>query len=577
MVRVFLLLSLLFGTFKAQGNVDLQYWQQGAIGYHLNYFQEGDTPLTWQQAQQKFNSRSSFRSFGQSLSLGIGVAPVWLKTTLQNTGSAAIDYRMSVETPWLDYIDTFLIHNGEMVAHITGGDGYPFEKRPMAHRYYSFDYSYPPGQTEVLIRIESAGPMAIPIHLASTQAAQRRDIRAGYEYGVLYGIMLALALYNFILFINIKQAEFGLYSLYLVGFIANSLSYTGQIHAIFTPDFGPYFQDWVDIFLMITYSVVGLLFARKVLNTQSYAPTLDKVTLGFASIIPAGMLIGAAINSLFLSMILAFLLNTSFAVLFIVLGIRALKARVNSAKLFLVSSVTAAICIAISTGAVAGIFPLNDVTFKLIEVGMAFEAVVLAVLLAQRFRSAQQDKLIAEHVAQTDELTALLNRRGFRQHCDLIFDQDIVENRDIAVLLIDIDKFKGINDTYGHAGGDAVLENIAKCISSHKRGSRHIYARWGGEEFIIYLSGVPQHEAEREAESLRARIENLITEFRGIQLSVTVSVGISGSEGMLYNGEPLSTVSIETIINQADIAMYDAKISGGNQICSQYFLSPSMA
>lgn len=577
MVRVFILLSLLFGTFKAQGNVDLQNWQQGAIGYHLNYFQEDDAPLTWQQAQHTFNSRSTFRSAGQSLSLGIGVAPVWLKATLINSTETPIDYRMSVETPWLDYIDTYLVHNGELVAHIAGGDGYPFDQRPMAHRYFSFDYNYAPGQTDVFIRIDSAGPMAIPIHLSQTALAQNRDIRAGYEYGVLYGIMLALALYNFILFINIKQAEFGLYSLYLIGFIANSLSYTGQIHAVFTPDFGPYFQDWVDIFLMITYSVVGLLFARKVLNTQHYAPTLDKVTLGFATIIPAGMVIGAVINSLFLSMILAFLLNTSFAVLFIILGIRALKARVDSAKLFLVSSVTAAICIAISTGAVAGIFPLNDVTFKLIEVGMAFEAVVLAVLLAQRFRSAQQDKLIAEHVAQTDELTQLFNRRGFRQHCDLVFDKDIHEHRDIAILLIDIDKFKSINDTYGHAGGDAVLESVAKCISSHKRGDRHIYARWGGEEFIVYLSGVSQHEAEREAESLRARIESLITEFRGIQLSVTISVGVSGSNGMSYNGEPLSMVSIESIINQADIAMYDAKISGGNQICSQYLLVPSMA
>lgn len=411
--------------------------------------------------------------------------------------------------------------------------------------------------------------MAIPIHLARVENAQNRDIRAGYEYGVLYGIMFALALYNLVLFFSIRQREYGLYSLYLLGFIANSLSYTGQIHAVFTPDFGPYFQDWTDIFLMITYSVLGLHFARTVLHTKTYAPKLDKFTFGFATIIPIGMVLGAIFNSLLFSMALAFLLNTSFAVLFIVLGIKALKAKVESASLFLISSVTAAVCIGISTGAVAGVLPLNDITFKLIEVGMAFEAFCLAVLLTQRFRMAQRDKLIAEKYAQTDELTQLMNRRGFRMTVDKVLHENNNPRTNISMILLDIDRFKHFNDTYGHATGDLILSNVALCINQSIR-DHDIAARWGGEEFIICLPETTQQEALLQAEQLRIALESMPTYYAGEVLNLTVSIGVAGTTECLFNGETLAEVGIEKVINQADAAMYRAKYSGGNQVSNHY-------
>jgi GGDEF domain-containing protein len=103
------------------------------------------------------------------------------------------------------------------------------------------------------------------------------------------------------------------------------------------------------------------------------------------------------------------------------MGIAALRANVASAKLFVVSSVTAAICIGISTMAVGAVLPYTDATYKLIELGMAFGALFLAIILAQRFRLAQRDKLLAEQYARTDSLTGIRNRRGFTENFDTIW------------------------------------------------------------------------------------------------------------------------------------------------------------
>lgn len=195
------------------------------------------------------------------------------------------------------------------------------------------------------------------------------------------------------------------------------------------------------------------------LQTKDYAPVLDKIVLRTTLYIPLGMLAGFAFNHLFFSMVLAFLLNTCFVVLFIAMGVKALQAKKPFALIFILSSVTAAICIAVSTLAVAGILvPYNDYTFKAIEVGMTFEAILLASILGSQFRVAQVDKIMAQKYACTDPLTQLNNRRGFQELTSPIVERIINTKADVSVVLIDIDLFKNINDVYGHQVGDEVLK-----------------------------------------------------------------------------------------------------------------------
>ncbi|MCF2948529.1 sensor domain-containing diguanylate cyclase [Paraglaciecola aquimarina] len=541
-------------------------FKEGTIGARVEYFQEADKPLSLAQAQKNFTTSSIKTGSNQSISLGINVAPAWLKFTVLNNSSTLQKYRLSIETPWLDYIDTWLTSGKQVLKHIPGGDGYPFEQRPMAYRFYAFEHNFEPGQTEVYIRIETKGPMAIPIHFSAKEHAIKRDISAGYQYGLLYGIMAALALYNLVLYVFIKQQEYGLYSLYLIGFILNSLSYTGQLHTVITYDFGAYFQDWLDIFLMITYSIAGLHFTRTLLKTKEYALKLDGIVTKATILIPSGMLVGFVFNQLFFSMLLAFLLNTCFVILFIVMGFKAYYANRPFALIFLFSSVTAALCITVSTLAVAGIVvPYNDYTFKAIEVGMALEAILLSLILARQFRSAQLDKVIAEEYARTDSLTQINNRRGFHSQINPIWQNITRKKRDASIVLIDIDYFKKFNDNHGHNTGDKILTALATCITKACR-KGDISARWGGEEFIIFLPETPQEQAKLQAERIRQEIETIELILDGNKLLITASLGVAGSHNGMFNHKNLAPDTLESMINHADKALYQAKKQGKNQV-----------
>lgn len=554
------------GTEKPTNTVKIPNFSQGTVGKYIEYFQERENKLSIEQAIRAFDGNMANKGNSHSIALGLGADPVWVKLRVNNIDQQPHEYRLAIETPWLDYIDTWLISNHQIIDHIKGGDGVPFDKRPMPYRFYAFEHPYAVGQTDVYIRIESKGPMAIPIRFASIEQSVNHDINNAHQYGFLYGVMLALALYNLVLFLSIRQREYGLYSFYLIGFVLNSLSYTGKMHTFITYDFGPYFQDWLDIFLMITYSIAGLHFARLLLNTKDHAPNLDKFVRLTTFFIPIGMLIGFAMDNLMLSMSLSFFLNSCFVVLFVVMGVHAILAKKPHAPVFLFSSVTAAICVTISTLAVLGIFiPYNDFTFKAIEVGMAVEAILLSIILARQFRMAQLDKLIAESYARTDSLTQIYNRRGFKDFSLPLWRNLVREQRNVSIILIDVDEFKTINDAFGHSIGDTVLKAVALSVSNTCRKS-DITARWGGEEFIVLLPETDQHQAAVQAERIRAAIESIEVEAEQDTVSVTASFGIAGTVDNIFNQANLKLHSLEAMIIQADKALYRAKSNGKNQI-----------
>ena len=196
---------------------------------------------------------------------------------------------------------------------------------------------------------------------------------------------------------------------------------------------------------------------------------------------------------------------------------------------------------------------------------MAFEALFLAIILAQRFRLAQRDKLLAEQYARTDALTGMRNRRGFTDSFDTVWHGILRKQRNIAIVLFDIDNFKAINDTYGHNGGDIVLRKLAGIIAATAR-KGDISARWGGEEFVIVLPETDLNEALQQAERLRIAIEQQPITIDDIQLTITTSVGVAGSESSLFLKRPLAQASLDLLLKCADQALYEAKHNGKNQV-----------
>ncbi|CUB54708.1 putative diguanylate cyclase YdaM [Bacillus subtilis] len=159
-----------------------------------------------------------------------------------------------------------------------------------------------------------------------------------------------------------------------------------------------------------------------------------------------------------------------------------------------------------------------------------------------------------ERLAMIDSLTEIYNRLKFQQILEAEWDNAMRNNENIALILFDIDNFKAVNDTYGHDFGDLALIELAELMKS-KVEQQHVFARWGGEEFIILVTNTVEKEAFQVAESLRFFIET--KQFSGIS-KLTASFGVA-----LYE----KGITREELMQRADIALYEAKKNGKNQVC----------
>jgi len=161
-------------------------------------------------------------------------------------------------------------------------------------------------------------------------------------------------------------------------------------------------------------------------------------------------------------------------------------------------------------------------------------------------------------MAVTDQLTGLYNRRYFDRHLSIMLERAREQERDMALMLIDMDFFKSINDTYGHDIGDAVLKEFAQRLRRNIRGV-DLACRYGGEEFVVLMPDTDYRQAQGVAERVRMSVaeQNFVTGESRI-LPITVSVGVTLNEG--EDDTP------EMLLKRADLALYRAKREGRNRV-----------
>jgi diguanylate cyclase (GGDEF)-like protein/PAS domain S-box-containing protein len=164
-----------------------------------------------------------------------------------------------------------------------------------------------------------------------------------------------------------------------------------------------------------------------------------------------------------------------------------------------------------------------------------------------------------ERQAQQDYLTGLCNRRFFLEQAETELARAQRYDNELSLFMLDIDHFKAINDTYGHATGDVVLQTLSHILRETLR-SVDIIGRWGGEEFVILLPETDAQEAAEIAERLRDAIDHAkVTMTTGLPLHFTASIGITTLKE--------KDINIDILLNYADEALYQAKNTGRNKVC----------
>lgn len=199
---------------------------------------------------------------------------------------------------------------------------------------------------------------------------------------------------------------------------------------------------------------------------------------------------------------------------------------------------------------------LNEAT-SLLDKGQAGKpsegaalALSLAVSEAQKIIAEQQQRIqTLEHLSHTDELTGVLNRRGFTQEIDRkIVDAARLDHTG-AIVYVDLDGFKAVNDTHGHAAGDAVLRRVAAELIEMVRGGDAV-GRLGGDEFAVMLARVESSKAGERADQICRQLEQAVVDWNGVSLPIRASVGAVSFD---------ASSTAEAILEAADNAMYNAK------------------
>ncbi|MBM4318528.1 MAG: sensor domain-containing diguanylate cyclase [Deltaproteobacteria bacterium] len=216
-----------------------------------------------------------------------------------------------------------------------------------------------------------------------------------------------------------------------------------------------------------------------------------------------------------------------------------------------------AICLPVLRhGRVLGVLTL---THELPDRFSGYVVELLEAVAAQSAIAIENARLFAEvqRLATTDGLTGLLNRRHFFEQAERECVRAVGHRRPISAILLDVDRFKAVNDGWGHATGDEVLAGVAARLRQALGSGPVLLARYGGEEFAVLLPGQGEEQARLVAEQLRCAVGDLPLATGAGSLQVTISLGVA-------EAPPGQPASISTLLRQADARLYAAKAAGKN-------------
>lgn len=541
---------------------DLDATNSGPIGNNLHYFVETNGSLSLQDILQQGSKLGFTDSQQQVLTFGIGASPVWVRLAVQNFQHTNITRRLIIDVPWLDDIQVYVQHSQlGTIKQFHTGDSHPLSSRPIINRSFHFDLDLPPGKSSIYAKIATPDPMVVPVYLLDKPELEERELLYQYAYGFGYGVLIALLVYNLMLFIGLKEYRYFLYVLYLSTFTVLNITYTGHGFFWLWPE-AVFWQQWSHPLLITMFAMSGLIFALYFLDTKLYAKRLFYAVYSFIVVVAALFFISYLIQQQTMAIWWSFLCLGIYLVFMLLLGAVGLKHGQPSARYFLLAMVSGLIGVAITMFSVLGFLPFNDWTFNAAEIGMLVEAGLLAFALSYRFRSVERQKLEAEEMALIDSLTEINNRRSFYQKTSTIWELSQRHDRALSVIMFDIDNFKNINDQFGHLGGDRVLKETGQMISKMVR-STDIAARWGGEEFILLLAETGIEDANAFAERLRSELNKLQVAVGDNVIRCSASFGVAEKQKM--------ETSIDTLIEKADKALYEAKVNGKDQVVNAHF------
>ncbi|MBE1162478.1 GGDEF domain-containing protein [Dyella sp. 7MK23] len=412
----------------------------------------------------------------------------------------------------------------------------------------------------ILLKFEASGSMSAPerFELQNLDDFLQADANWLTFATACFAVMVAMALMALCFALMLRDMTFAWYTGYMLCYVIVQSVQTGFL-------FHPLGLSWLagsELLVGISATALSVsfasLFVARFCDLPRYAPLLRAPVVALGIGMPLIVLLRCSQIAELVEMARV-LVNPVLILGALLLLFSALIAGIRGSRpawFFLLGWTPLLVLTAMTSAQVTGALPtldwLNDAS-----IGMgAFEAIVLSLGLADRALTMRRDRDSVRVLADRDALTNLFNRRAWTEAAHRMLAEGMEQNQPIALLFLDLDHFKVLNDRQGHAAGDRALVAVSEVLNNELR-PNDLLGRYGGEEFVAMLYGVNEEQSLQVATRLCRRVHRLEIAVDQNDLLLSISIGLA----MRSLGDTL-----ESLIERADQAMYYVKLNGRNHV-----------
>ena len=529
------------------------------------------------------------RANGHDLVFSHTESTYWLRLHLTNRSAGQFRWYLKLNYPLLDEVTFWQSSPFRDTRPIVTGDRRPFSSRGIDYRYFLLPVTLDQGETtDITVRIHSSGALNIPLTLETPQEVIESSNHLTLTHGLFYGAVTIFAAFNLLLFFSSGTFYYFYNAFYMASMGLFLFAMGGFANQYFWPD-NPDFANTAIPLLLGFCALAMTLFGRSFLEVIR-GSAADR-TLKFQ----AWACVVAVTASLFLPYHQTIISNTVLALaviasLFVCAAVR-WRQGYQPAIWYLLAWMVMLLGGLIYALAAFGYLTDFLASESLMQITIGGQVILLNYAMVQRWRLLNQKLLDVEHNARTelevqvhertaqlrkamrelekanrslsnlslnDALTGLYNRR----HLDNCLPELCAEARrtakPLSLALIDADRFKSVNDTWGHSFGDECLRRIADVLTRHTKRPRDVAIRFGGEEFALLLPETDREGAEKVCSEILHDIRHVPIESPdGTAVNLTLSAGIA---------ELQAAEDRDRLFRRADDALYQAKSSGRNRV-----------
>ncbi len=364
------------------------------IGKSILYFEDKSAKMDFSQIKNL--SKDAFKPLNKEVDSQLfTTSAFWYKFDVYNKESAPTKRLFVIGIPWLDTIKIHVENEETELSIYEGGDNFAYKNRTIDHTYTNFEHEFQSGHSSVYVQVKTLDPFIVPISVMDSLEFLEEEVNHSNYTGFIYGIIMAMLLYNLILFFNIKIAYYGFYVLYLGLFLLMNASYNCYTFKLFFYDY-PVVQNWFESTTIYLFSIGGILFAQSFLNLKNCFPKLNIVTnyllLFYAAIMAITFFIGYRYNIVF-----AISLTVLFSIYVFGITIYSIINGNHYARLFLLAITAGLLGTLVTALTVMALIPYTDAGLHAVDYGMIIDTILLSFALADRFKATQEEKLIAEN------------------------------------------------------------------------------------------------------------------------------------------------------------------------------------